>query len=115
MRYETLLKVDTFVLVLAVVAIVALLVLFCYVAKDNVRQRYVIEMQEKEIGSLYKTIEDFASDDMGVSISQIASEMLDEASVEDAVKKANDYYENVKESLTAELWKQYRERQSRSE
>lgn len=115
MRYETLLKVDTFFLFLAVCAIVALLVIFYYTAKDNAKQQAYIEKQDREIRRLYAEIERMANDDLDMSIKEIASEMLDSASIDEAVKTADEYYESVKESLTAELWRQYHERCARGE
>lgn len=115
MRYETLLKVDTFFLFLAVCAIVALLVIFYYTAKDNARQQAYIEKQDREIRRLYAQMEQMATDDYDAEVKRIASEMLDSASIDEAVKTANEYYEQVKETLTAELWRQYHERCARGE
>lgn len=113
MRYETLLKVNNTMLIIAVIAIIALLVIFYYTAKDNARQQAFIEKQDKEIRRLYSQMEQMATDDFDAEVKRIASEMLDSVSIDEAVKTANEYYESVKETLTAELWRQYHERCAR--
>ena len=55
------------------------------------------------------------TDDYDAEVKRIASEMLDSVGIDEAVKTANEYYEQVKETLTAELWKQYHERCARGQ
>ena len=92
MRYETLLKIDTFFLFLAACAIVALLVIFYYTAKENARQQAFIKKQDEEIRRLYGEIEKMATDDYYEEVKRIASEMLDSVDIDEAVKTANEYY-----------------------
>ena len=115
MRYEALLKFNNVMLIIAVIVIVSLLVIFYYTAKDNARQQAFIEKQDREIRRLYAEIEKMTTDDYDAEVKRIASEMLDSVGIDEAVKTANEYYEQVKETLTAELWKQYHERCARGQ
>lgn len=115
MRYETLLKINNIMLLLALLAFIALLIIFYYTASDNARQQAIIETQDKEIRRLHAQAEQTASDDYDAEVKRIASDMLDSVSIDEAIKTANEYYEQVKETLTAELWKQYHERCARGQ
>lgn len=115
MNYETILRVNRFFLILAVIVLVALLVLYYIEARENSRKQAFIEKQDMEIKRLTAKLKRMGKEEEQATLKNVASEMLDDLSIEEAVKIANEHYERVKERLTAELWRQHHERCARGQ
>ena len=110
MKYETILRINNVGLTLAALAIVAIMILFYLVAKENAMLAKRLSAQEALACKLLK--------ELSTSIpgpKKVASDLLDAVSIEQALKVADSYCDSVRESLTKELWTQYRERCAKEE
>jgi len=96
MNTLTALKVSTFFLILGVIAIVALMILFYFSQKEIAKLSVLLKEKQKT-----------------VNVSAIVANMLDNMTFTEAVASVGKYGEEYVEPITAELWKQYHERQAR--